>query len=170
MQLPDPGALAPILGNRGVDQVALVVEDIDATIAAWGHLLDLGPFRSSVIDATGRDGWTYRGEPATWSVRMAMNMRLPQVELFELISGPSLYHEAVEEHGYGLHHVGIFVEEAHEVDAVTDALAGQGIEVVADGGDGINSKFAYYETRPTLGCFLEMVWRPRHSPLYIERS
>jgi hypothetical protein len=168
VQLPDPSVLSPVLENRGIDQVALVVPDVDAAVASWSQLLDLGPFTVVDLDSAATN-WTYRGRQAVWSVRLALNMRLPQMELFELGEGPSLYHEVVEERGYGLHHVGIVVEDREKVDAVTEALSAQGIAVVADGGNDVDSMFAYYDTREALGCFLEMIWRPRNSPLYVER-
>lgn len=168
MQLPDPSALSPILKNRGVDQVALIVPDVDATVATWGELLDLGPFTVFDLDSADMKTWTHRGEKAVWKARLAVNLRLPQMEIFQLGDGPSLYHEAVEERGYGLHHVGIIVDEGEEIDAVTEAMEAQGIPVVA-GGDDVDSKFAYYDTREALGCYLEVFWLPRDSPFYIER-
>ena len=108
----------------------------------------------------------YRGGEGRFSMRLALGGSDPQVELIEPLQGPSAYHDWIDEHGYGFHHVGYYVED---VRAVMDAMARAGFELLqaglgfgADGSGG----FAYFDTAGALGYVTEAIEVPRrrHEP------
>jgi methylmalonyl-CoA/ethylmalonyl-CoA epimerase len=76
------------------------------------------------------------------------------------LSGPSIYQAWLEEHGEGVHHVGVIVDS---VDTVAAAAQGLGIDVISSGAgfgfDG-SGKFAYLETRAQIGMILEVIEPP----------
>ena len=99
-------------------------------------------------------------------MRLALGGSDPQVELIEPLEGPSAYHEWIDEHGYGFHHVGYYVAD---VRAVTVEMERAGFEVLM-GGSGFGADgsgaFAYYDTVAVLGYVTEAIEVParRHEP------
>ena len=72
--------------------------------------------------------------------------------------GPNVYEEYLKEHGEGLHHVGVDVED---MDAAAKLFAGRGAPTTMGGGwDTPQSKgrFAYLDTDPHGGVTLELLW------------
>ncbi|MGW4339806.1 VOC family protein [Rhodococcus koreensis] len=147
------------LGSR-IHQVCYVVPDVDTAIANWGSLFDLGPFDSFDFSAASEPTYTHRGEKATWDIRLALNHGTPQVELIQPVSGPSVYQEHVDRRGYGLHHIGVIVDD---VDQAVATMQRQGFEQVTYGSTSIGA-FAYFDTTELIGCFLEAIWLPPDSP------
>jgi Glyoxalase/Bleomycin resistance protein/Dioxygenase superfamily len=91
-----------------VAQLAYVVEDLEVAIDHFIRDLGAGPF--FVIDHFLQPGLqTYRGQVSTADVRIAMGFS--GQTWFELIqpldTEPSVYREAIEARGFGLHHHGI---------------------------------------------------------------
>lgn len=91
-----------------VAQLAYVVEDLEASIEHFVRDCGAGPF--FVIDHFLQPGLqTYRGQVSSADVRIAMGFS--GQTWFELIQpldeAPSVYREAIEAKGYGLHHFGI---------------------------------------------------------------
>jgi methylmalonyl-CoA/ethylmalonyl-CoA epimerase len=151
--------LPPPLRDLPITQIAMVVPDLDAGVAMWSATLgqdwpvySYGPANVPVL--------RYRGEPATFTMRVALSSGSPQIELIEPGDGPSIYHDWIEEHGYGVHHLGFHVE----TDTVARDMRLAGYEAVQEGagfgpdGDG---SFAYFDLTATLGLYLEVIEVPR---------
>lgn len=106
----------------GLIQVALVVEDIEASLDRWCALFDIE--RPDVV-TMGRPNHdeTYRGQPADYRLRLAV-ITVPGsqvvIELNEPDANPSTFREFLTEHGEGVHHLGFAVGEAR--DAVVAGL------------------------------------------------
>ena len=80
-------------------------------------------------------------------------------------AGDTVYAEFIRDHGYGVHHLGVLVEDMEA--AVRDAKAA-GYRVTMDGGgfglDG-DGHYAYLDTEDGLGTTLELIQRPsRRAP------
>ena len=74
--------------------------------------------------------FTYRGQPADYSIDIAMTSSGPQVELIEVHGEYSLYHEWTNAHGYGIQHLGIRVPD---MAPVKEEMLAAGYEVIQSG-------------------------------------
>ena len=135
-----------------VGQIGVVVRDLERAARAWSPVVQGAEWRV----------WTYGPEtlglPATFSMRIALAGSGPQIELIQPLDGPSLYHEHLERHGEGLHHVGIYVPDA------AAAAASSGFDVVQAGfGQGADGSggFVYLDTEATHGTIIELIEVPR---------
>jgi methylmalonyl-CoA/ethylmalonyl-CoA epimerase len=143
-----------------ITQVALLVPDLATAVANWSVVLGHSDWLVYTYGPATVPQLTYRGEPARFSVRLALAGADPQVELIEPIDGPSIYHEWMDQHGFGPHHVGFHVPRA---EPVIEQLAAEGWSPVQAGsgygldGDGA---FAYYDTVDALGLYAEVIEAP----------
>jgi catechol 2,3-dioxygenase-like lactoylglutathione lyase family enzyme len=78
-----------------------------------------------------------------------------------MLEGETIYAEFVRRHGYGLHHLGILVED---MEAAVRQAEAAGLQVTMDGagfgldGDGY---YAYLDTEELVGTTIELIQRPR---------
>lgn len=152
--LPDLGA---------PDQIGVLVPELRAAhpwralVAreAWA-VYRYGPHNLSAL--------SYRGAPGRFSMRIALSPTIPEIELIEPLEGPSIYHEWIAEHGYGVHHLGYIVDSiaelAPELERRGFALiqSGSGFGLDGDGG------FAYFDTLEALGTIVELIELPAREP------
>ena len=146
--------VAPPLSGRPF-QIGILVADVDAAIAK--HEAILGPQEWIRVENSPDNlhGLHYRGEPADYSMRLALTGSNPQLELLQPLDGPSILQEWLDSRGEGLHHVGFLVES---LDATIAEMAAAGYPCLqhgygfgADGSGG----FAYFDTEAELGYLLE---------------
>jgi hypothetical protein len=145
----------------GVAQVALVVEDLDKTVENYWKLYGIGPWHFYTYGKPLVKRMSYHGEPSEYKMRIALSYLGPlRIELIELGEGNTVYADFVREHGYGVHHFGILVEDMEA--AVAEAEAA-GVAMLQDGagfgrdGDG---HYAYLDTEEEIGVMLELIERP----------
>ena len=88
-----------------VRQIASLVSDLDEAMARYSSLHRIGPWFASDPMPTARS--TYRGRPAPVRIRAASAYSDElEIELIQpLDEEPSIYREAIERIGFGLHHV-----------------------------------------------------------------
>jgi hypothetical protein len=102
----------------------------------------------------------YRDGPGPFEMRVALCGESPQVELMESVKGPNIYEEWLATQGEGIHHLGVHVPS---IDEGIEQMAAAGMRPVQWGkgygatGDG---GFAYYDLRPLLGVYLELIEVP----------
>jgi len=158
----------PFLQN-GVAQIAVIVEDLDQTVETYWKVFGIGPWHFYTYRRPFVRQMSYHGEPASYQMRLALSYFGPmRIELIERVeaSAPSVYGDFIDEHGYGLHHLGVLVDDMAV--ALEEAQAA-GYRVIQDGsgfgpdGDG---HYAYLSTENDLGMILELIERPkrRHPP------
>ena len=123
----------------------------------------VGPRSLALLDLRSRDG--ARARPARWAGELRDEIALcgqgPQIELIEPVRGPSIYHEWLEEHGAGLHHIGVYVEDlapAWPRWRATATSPSSGAGATARRGDG---GFAYFDLRQLFGIYTELIEIPR---------
>jgi hypothetical protein len=78
-----------------------------------------------------------------------------ELELMEVIDGPSIYQDWIEERGEGLHHINFLVGD---FDAAIGALTHEGFECIQSGKFGNPEKgcaYAYFDIPP-----LRTIWEP----------
>jgi catechol 2,3-dioxygenase-like lactoylglutathione lyase family enzyme len=151
----------PMLDGRGPSQVGILVEDMEAALARYDALWGGGPWRGYRYDATTLPELGYRGGAGRYGVLIAINQTTPQVELLQAVEGPSIYHEWLEHRGYGLHHLGFWVDSVAET---TASMTAAGYELIQSGaGYGLDGDggYAYFDTERDLGILVEAIEVPR---------
>lgn len=159
-------------GEGGFDQVALLVPDLEAAVRSWAGVYGSSDWLVYTYSPTNIEDCTYRGKPGTYEMRLALVGSSPQLELIEPRSGPSIYHDWIEERGYGLHHLGFYVPSitkaisAFEARGFPTIQSGRGYGLDGDGG------YAYFDLQHPLGAVLEAIEVPRRrrpsEPLHLE--
>jgi len=151
----------------GISQVALVVNDLDTAVERYWKRYGVGPWHFYTYGKPLLRKMSYRGRPAEYRMRIAMAQAGPlNIELIEIVDGPTVYADHVAKHGYGVQHLGVQVDDADAAIAMANAA---GIDVLQDGsgfgpdGDG---HFAYLDTEDDLGVMIELREAPRrrHPP------
>lgn len=138
-------AVAEVLGKRKPDQVCILVDDLEAGIDAYSDLLGVGEWDVYDYSPESFKETTYRGQVRPVTMRIALGGSMPQYELIQPLSSPSIYWDWIEDHGYTTHHFGYFVASLDDVISDFEKLGyepvqtGRGHGVAGDGG------FAYFE-------------------------
>lgn len=151
----------PFLAESQIVQIGIVVPDLKAGLEHWSNALGLGPWIGFRFTPESVKDFTYRGRPADYSIDIAMTGSGPQVELVEVHGSHSLYHEWTNEHGFGIQHLGIRVDE---MEPVKSEMLNAGYELVQSGhgygaaGDG---EFAYFDTVAEFGIMFELIQVPK---------
>lgn len=97
-----------------IDQIAIVVRDVEASIEKFGAAFNWGPF----FIGYGEDTIPYRGELTQYRVKLAFTMVGDmEVELLQPLEGRTPHHEVLAERGEGLLHLRLVT------DSVEDSLA-----------------------------------------------
>lgn len=155
-------SLQAAVGHERVDQVAYLVPDLESGIAEWNALLGEAEWLVYSYSPDNVPELGYRGEPGRFSMRLALRGASPQIELIEPLDGPSIYHDWINERGYGLHHIGRFVPDltaailAMRAAGVEPAQWGRGYGMDGDGG------FAYYELGSEPSNVIELIEVPKN--------
>jgi hypothetical protein len=149
------------LGCNTLFQAGFVVEDLEAVVRAYiggfgvrgWHIYTYGP---AILNRM-----IYRGKETRFASRIALNnIGATRIELIQPLEGPSVWQDFTEKHGYGQHHLGIYVADIHS--AIAEARTA-GLEVSMEGGghglDG-DGAFAYLDTEESLGTTYELIQRP----------
>jgi catechol 2,3-dioxygenase-like lactoylglutathione lyase family enzyme len=154
-----PSALRRIeaLDGRPVIQIGILVRDLDRSMAAYSALWGVGPWRVYTYGPNILVSQSYLGQPAEFSMALALAGSKPQLELIQPLKGPSVYTEWLERHGEGLHHVAV---EVDSIEAVISEMKAAGYPMIQSGlgfgpdGDG---GFAYFDTERDLGLIVEAI-------------
>jgi hypothetical protein len=148
--------------QKGVAQVAIIVPDLDQVVEQYWTLFGIGPWYFYTYGKPLVKRMTYRGEPVEYRMRIALSyIGSLRIELIEPLEGDTVYADFVAQHGYGVHHFGLLVEDMEE--ALAEAKTA-GLEMIQDGagfgrdGDG---HYAYLDTAKKIGVTLELIERPQ---------
>ena len=156
----------PFLKN-GIAQVAILVPDLMVAIKNYCDDFGIGPWHIYTYAKPLVRQMTYHDEPADYKMRIGLSYFGPmRIELIQPLSGDSIYTDFIKEHGYGVHHFGLLVED---MPTALDIAQESGYKMIMDGsgfgleGDG---HYAYLNTEEKLGVTLELIERPksRHQP------
>lgn len=140
----------PPIELPGIDQIAFVVEDLEAAMDGLLRLFDVGPWDVTEPEPPTLSETTYYGEPVEYAFRHALaDVGDVTIDLSEPRWGPSVYRDHLETHGPGPHHVAYFSwDEAETYEAVA-SLQDAGIPV-AQSGVFAGTEFWYFDTREVL--------------------
>ena len=142
-----------------VQQVALVVRDLDATLEAYTNRLGVGPWRVTLLAPPRLTDMRIRGDPIPYSMKLAIAWTGRTMwELIEPVDGPSIYKEFLDEHGEGVHHL-LVQHEGLDFDAALARFTERGCPPLMEGRFG-EARFAYVESEGPLKTTLEIADRP----------
>ena len=148
--------------NNGVTQVAIVVADLDAAVEHYWKTFGIGPWHFYTYGKPLVKKMSYHGEPTEYKMRVALSYLGPtRIELIEQVEGHTVYSDFIAEHGYGVHHFGVLVDDMEAALAEAEVA---GLAMTMDGsgfgrdGDG---HYAYLDTEEKLGVTIELIERPK---------
>jgi len=146
--------LEPIILNKTVTQVAIVVKDIDKARNAWAQLLGVKVPDVSIAASNSSRPTLYKGSPTDAKAKLAFfDMGNLQLELIEPMGGKSTWQDYLDTHGEGIHHIAF---EVKGIDGVEKRFELQGTPTVQLGGwDG--GAYSYVDASRDLGCMLELL-------------
>jgi methylmalonyl-CoA/ethylmalonyl-CoA epimerase len=126
-----------------VDQIGIVVKDVEKYMKFYEKMFGVEPFPTV--------------ESAVNSAKLKIvlfELDEVEIELIQVVEGESVHSRFLEERGEGLHHLGFFVKDIEKELARLDK---EGIRVLERGEVLGAVKFAYLDTKKTLGVVLELV-------------
>jgi methylmalonyl-CoA/ethylmalonyl-CoA epimerase len=153
-------ALGGLGALPGITQIGIVVRDLERGIREYTDLIGVSPGAIYTYGPGFVSDLTYRGVRGSYAMRIALSGASPMVELVEPLAGPSIYHDWLEEHGEGLHHVGV---EVPSVERATAAATAAGFTVIQSGrGYGLDGDggYAYLDTYDRLRIIVELLEFP----------
>jgi methylmalonyl-CoA/ethylmalonyl-CoA epimerase len=157
----DTEQVLPFLQN-GIAQVAILVENLEEAVENYWKLFGIGDWHFYTYGKPLVKSMTYQGHPSDYKMRVALSYLGPmRVELIEMVEGDTVYADFVEEHGYGVHHFGVLVEDMEAAIAEAEVA---GLMMTQDGsgfghdGDG---HYAYLDTEDKIGVAIELIERPK---------
>ena len=151
-----------VLGNglvSGVQQVALVVNDLDLTMSKYTETLGIGPWWVTLYGPPRLTEMRIRGAEISYSMKLAIAWTGDTMwELIQPVSGPSIYKEFLEASGEGVHHI-LVEHRGMEFETAISAFSARGCPPLMEGRFG-EVRFAYIDTEGPLKTVLEIVERP----------
>lgn len=145
-----------------VAQICILVPDLDKAVETYWERFDIGPWHLYTYGKPLVKRMTRHGKPYDYKMKVALSyIGKMRIELIEPLEGDTVYKEFIEQHGYGVHHLGILTDnmkaslkEAEECELkMTQDGAGFGPD-----GDG---HYAYLDTENLLGTTIELIERPK---------
>lgn len=132
-----------------ITQIAVVVEDLQATMEAYHRTLGWGPWNVYEHKPPALQDLRLHGKPVEFSMLAAETQVGPiAFELIQPLDGPSAYREWLDTHGEGLHHVACATDSSEAGDALKHRLDAAGVETLTCGRLGEGLEFYYFETQP----------------------
>ena len=153
--------------NRKIDQIGYVVKDIDEAVKNYYERFGIGDWKIYTYGPPLLTYMTRNGEPFEYKARIALSyFGESRIELIQNLEGDTVYSEFIERHGYGVHHLGIYVSDIQS--ALCEAQAGGFRPTMEGAGFGLDGDgyFAYLDTDEAFGTTFELIQRPkrRHEP------
>jgi methylmalonyl-CoA/ethylmalonyl-CoA epimerase len=140
-------------------QICVVVKDLDKAMQRYSSVFGIKDFVVYKVDTDNVPGITDRGQPTkSYAVQVGMaRLAGAIIELLEPLRGETMYQDFLDQHGEGVHHVGLVVDD---YDEALKGLTGQGFGVTVDGpivGESRKGRFTYFDTQEELGTTFELL-------------
>ena len=143
---------------QGINQVAIVVEDLESVAKNYWNILGIGPWAIFDWEAPLVYDRKYHGKTVWAREKIALaQVGDVQLELVQPVAGDSIYQDWLNEHGEGLHHMNFLVDD---VDEATEMLVKQGFPSIQSGRFGPKEQkgaYNYIDIKP-----LCAIWEPVH--------
>ena len=153
--------------NKKIDQLGFVVRSIDESVRDYYEHFGIGDWKIYTYGPPLLSYMTRNGVPFTYKSRIALSyFGETRIELIQNLEGDTVYSEFTSRHGYGLHHLGIYVPD---IKAALEEARSAGLRVTMEGaGFGLDGDghFAYLDTDEQFSTTYELIQRPRrrHEP------
>jgi len=131
-------------------QIGILVKDLQEAVGKFENL-GIGPF--DVLEPDYEDR-TVHGHPAKFKIRIGLaRTGGVQIELLQPLQGETIYEESIKKKGFGLHHLGIRVDDMEQ--SIRE-MGAKGFRVIQSGKrPGV--KWAYLDTEEETGVILELL-------------
>ncbi len=141
------------IGDKAPFQLGYVLPEV-GDVGGYMHALGVSVFER--FDETLIHSLTYHGSPASPRQNLVLGFRLDlNVELIEVIEGPSIYMDFLDSNPLGgLHHVGFKVAD---IEAAAAAMYASGHEPIQAGRIGEGGGFLYFDTRSRMGHLTKLL-------------
>ena len=160
--MPDSGPAKFKVTN--IPYVGIVCKDVQKTIEAYWNILGVGPWSIFEYGSPEVADLKYRGKPGWGRFKVAVAQTEPiGIELIEPVEGNSIYTDWLDEHGEGLHHLSIVVEDM-DIDGVERELTHQGFPSIQSGHLGPDDYFSYFDMRLPLKTIIKASSNPGGIP------
>lgn len=152
-----PTSPPPAPFDMKLSQYALVVKDLKPVSAFWQKI---GLPDMTVTHPPLRDR-RYRGEAGTFDQELGWHRHgTVTYEWIRSLRGPTVYDDFLRDHGEGIHHLAFDVPD---MDGAVERWASQGFKAVQSGawgdeGQSGSGRYAYVDTEPVGGVFIELLW------------
>lgn len=153
----------PNIGNQSIAQIAIVVRDIEQASKRWADLFGVEVPTPITTQPGLSVNQTYRGKPSDAQARLAfLNLGNIQIELIQPLGGDSSWQQVLDEKGEGVHHIGIWVENAA---GSQEFLSERGVDVLHRGDMG-EGQYVYFDSADKYGVMIELLEK-RRTPIKI---
>ena len=126
-------------------QICVVTRDLQRTMEGLVRA-GIGPWGVYTFDPTTVSDMTYRGRPASHSMRLGVaNSGSTEWEIVQPLTGPNIYDEFLDAHGEGVHHVA-FGCNGIPWDERVEAFTARGYAMIQSGVWLGQVPYAYFET------------------------
>jgi catechol 2,3-dioxygenase-like lactoylglutathione lyase family enzyme len=167
---PAPGDIPLLAQSHDVKQVAIVVRDLEASVRTYWDLLRIGPWTAYDLTPEVLQDTYYQERPCSFGLRHALAWKGDvQFELVQPTVGPSIFADHLEQHGEGLHHVGIYVPDHQKAVAEVQAQGFRLLQRARGFGATGDGAFAYFATDDPLALIVELIEAPtvRREPAFV---
>jgi len=151
----------PFLDN-GVAQIAFVVGDLDLAVENYYRIFGIGPWHFYTYRKPFVPRMTRNGKNTDYAMRVALSyFGTMRIELIEQLKGDTVYSDFIRDHGYGIQHLGVLVDD---IEGAIRAAEKAGIAMIMDGagfGPDDDGHYAYLDTEKYIGTTIELIQRPK---------
>jgi methylmalonyl-CoA/ethylmalonyl-CoA epimerase len=134
-------------------QVGIVVRNLEDAMRTYVEDFGIGPWEVYEMNSSTVDDMFKDDQPQEHAMRVALaQLGNVQWELIEPVDGPNIYSEWLEEHGEGLHHLGMAVEN---YDEAVEHLRSKG-HTLLQGGTFNGARYSYPSTNQSLKFITEI--------------
>ena len=147
---------------KDVAQICILVPDIEKAVEIWWKKFGIGPWHLYTYGKPLVKRMTRHGKPCEYKMKIALSyIGKMRIELIEPLEGDTVYQEFIEDHGYGVHHLGVLTDD---MKGSLKNAESAGIAMTMDGagfGPDDDGHYAYLDTEKLIGTTIEFIERPK---------
>jgi hypothetical protein len=147
---------------KDVAQICILVPDIEKAVKIWWNKFGIGPWHLYTYGKPLVKRMTRHGKPCEYKMKIALSyIGKMRIELIEPLEGDTVYKEFIEDHGYGVHHLGVLTDD---MKGSLKNAESAGIAMTMDGagfGPDDDGHYAYLDTEKLIGTTIEFIERPK---------
>ena len=147
---------------KDVAQICILVPDIEKAVEIWWKKFGIGPWHLYTYGKPLVKRLTRHGKPCEYKMKIALSyIGKMRIELIEPLEGDTVYKEFIEDHGYGVHHLGVLTDD---MKGSLKNAESAGIAMTMDGagfGPDDDGHYAYLDTEKLIGTTIEFIERPK---------